>query len=504
MTRLTGIAALAAATALTGAAASADEALLEASCGGCHAVTDSGLSRIAGQRKTPEGWLMTIVRMRIAHDVDISEADQSALVSYLSDTQGMAPSETADWRYALQKDPAHVEQSEEPMASMCGRCHTVARAALQRRTADEWMTHMHFHVGQFPTIEYQALGRDREWFRIATEEIAPYLAETYPLETEAWSAWQAAEKPQVAGDWVVLTDLPEHGAVYGVLSVSGDASPYALSGSLTAQDGSSVDVGGQMNLYTGYEWRGSVTIDGTAYRQVLAVSEDGSRLEGRQFRTDDDSLGGMLSGAKAGGDPVLLGVVPEAAAPGTVTAQAVGVGLDDLGAGSTEANAAGATVTLEGAAGEVATLAAGGDEATVAFFDAVDRLTVEPAFTIARVGGGSDVGPAPVPAQFKAIGWWNGPDGQPETEDDIRVGALDADWSVENHNEMAAQMEDAKFAGTIEANGIFMPAVAGPNPERPFSTNNAGDLKIVAEAGGQSGEAQLIVTVQRFIDPPIR
>ena len=65
-------------------------------------------------------------------------------------------------------------------------------------------------------------------------------------------------------------------------------------------------------------------------------------------------------------------------------------------------------------------------------------------------------------------------------------------------------MEDAKFAGGIDDSGLFMPAVAGPNPERPFTTNNAGDLKITAEAMGMTGEAQLIVTVQRFIDPPIR
>jgi quinohemoprotein amine dehydrogenase len=81
---------------------------------------------------------------------------------------------------------------------------------------------------------------------------------------------------------------------------------------------------------------------------------------------------------------------------------------------------------------------------------------------------------------------------------------LPAAWSVANHNEVAELMEDAKFAGQIDDSGIFMPAVAGPNPERPFSTNNAGDLKIIAEAAGQMAEAQLIVTVQRFVDPPIR
>ena len=81
---------------------------------------------------------------------------------------------------------------------------------------------------------------------------------------------------------------------------------------------------------------------------------------------------------------------------------------------------------------------------------------------------------------------------------------MPATWTVENHNETAVKMEDARWAGTMAADGIFEPAVAGPNPERPFSTNNAGELTVKAEALGLTGEGFLIVTVQRFIDPPIR
>lgn len=505
-------AAAAAILALPGGAALAQDdgaALLEETCGACHA-GDDGLTRISGQRKSPEGWLMTIVRMRIAHGLDISADDQATLVTYLSDTQGLAPSETADWRYALEKDPAYVEQIDEPLGTMCARCHTAARVGLQRRTAEEWMLHMDFHVGQFPTIEYQALGRDREWYRIATEEIAPMLAEMYPLETEAWSAWQAAEKADVTGDWVVLTELPESGAAYGTLTVSGEAAPYAISGTMTLGDGSTAEVGGQMNLYTGYEWRANLTVGGTAYRQVLAVSEDGAGLTGRMFERDNDSLGAPLTAAKVGSGPAILGVVPEAFAGRETAAQVVGTGLEDVQveganglADQIEATDTGASVHLAGE-GARFTFTAGDDTAMAALFDSVDRVTVEPEFTIARVGGGSDNGPAAVPAHFKAIGWWNGPDGEPGTEDDIRLGALDAEWRVENANETAEAMKDATFAGKIGADGIFMPAVAGPNPDRQFSTNNAGELKVVANAAGQTGEAHMIVTVQRFIDPPIR
>lgn len=76
MTLRTATLALTAALLLAGTA-QADEALLQARCGTCHTQTDTGLSRISGQRKTPEGWLMTIVRMRTLHGLDISPADRS-------------------------------------------------------------------------------------------------------------------------------------------------------------------------------------------------------------------------------------------------------------------------------------------------------------------------------------------------------------------------------------------------------------------------------------------
>lgn len=508
MRRRVGFWVLAALLAAPAPAALADEALLAQTCGACHSASEGALSRISGQRKTPEGWLMTIVRMRIAHGLQIEAADQAALVSYLAETRGLAPSETEGWRYALEKDPAHIEAVDEPLASMCGRCHTVARVALQRRTPEEWLTHMDFHVGQFPTVEYQALGRDRDWYELAKTEIAPMLAEMYPLDTDAWTAWQAAEKPDVAGDWVVMVDVPPSGPAYGKLTVAGDASPYEVTGELTLADGSKAPVSGRMNLYTGYEWRANLKIGDTTYRQVLAVSEDGAGLEGRQFVADTDSLGGRLKGAKVGAGTAILGVVPEAAAPGSVTAQVIGTGLDGLSvggaSGSASANDFGAEVSVEGAAGDVADLSAGEESATLTFYDTIDRLTVEPDFTIARVGGGSEVGPDAVPAEFKAIAWWNGPDGEAGTDDDVRIGAVDAQWSLKDRGEFAEEMKDTEFAGTISDAGVFSPAMAGPNPERPFSTNNAGDLTVVAEASGQSGEAHLIVTVQRFIDPPIR
>ena len=157
------------------------------------------------------------------------------------------------------------------------------------------------------------------------------------------------------------------------------------------------------------------------------------------------------------------------------------------------------------AAGDVA-IGASALPGALTVYPALDRVTVEPALTYSRIGGNG--GPIPKhPAQFEAIGWLNGPDGQPETADDIRVGAMPADWRTEDFDDAARQMEDARFAGQIQPDGLFLPADAGPNPERPMMTNNAGNLKVIATVkdGDTTLEAQghLYATVQRFVDMPI-
>ena len=70
-------------------------------------------------------------------------------------------------------------------------------------------------------------------------------------------------------------------------------------------------------------------------------------------------------------------------------------------------------------------------------------------------------------------------------------------------------MKDAAFAGNMDSEmGLFAPASAGPNPLRPYGTNNIGNLSVTAtvEDGGRQvdGQGHLFVTVQRFVDPPIR
>jgi quinohemoprotein amine dehydrogenase len=139
-----------------------------------------------------------------------------------------------------------------------------------------------------------------------------------------------------------------------------------------------------------------------------------------------------------------------------------------------------------------------------AIYSKVDRVQVEPGYAIGRVGGGKTDA---VVAQFEAVGYLDGPADASGKKTEVRLGMLPAAWSVTPFNAQAEKDRDAQFAGSIDQKGRFTPAGAGPNPDRKFSTNNAGNLYVVARVkdGDREveGKSHLIVTVQRWNTPPI-
>ncbi|MFN3984709.1 MAG: quinohemoprotein amine dehydrogenase subunit alpha [Rhodocyclaceae bacterium] len=520
----TALAGGALALSLGGAVQTADASqgaeIIRKSCLGCHTETDGRFSRISDQRKTPEGWLMTLVRMQMVHGVELAADDRRALVKYLADTQGLAPAETAGARYALERRLDTPEAFEsQAFTEMCARCHSGARVMLQRRPAEEWEHLVHFHLGQWPTTEYQALARDRDWFELALNEMVPELAATQPLTTEAWEQWRKRPAAEVAGTWTVAGQLPGRGAFSGAMTVEpgGTRDEYRIALTGAYADGTALTGQGTALIYTGFEWRGSLDVDGTAMRQVFAL-EDG-RLVGRMFERDHDEIGADVVAARHGEGAHILAVQPEFLRAGEeAELTIVGAGLegepqlpDGIALVSVVERSPSRVVLrarAETAALGVHTLKVGAAEGgSLAVFERVAALRVVPEYTVARVGGNGGSTP-PVQARFQAEAWAAGADGVAGTEDDYRIGFMPANWSVAPFDEVAEADGDARFAGVMEAkSGIFMPAAAGPNPARRMGTNNAGNLRVLAELddGGQvlTGEGQMIVTVQRWNNPPI-
>jgi len=496
--------------------------VLEERCSGCHAArSGGGFERISDIRKTPEGWEMTIVRMGIWHDVEVPEDELALLVGYLADAQGLAPSETTGQRFILERQPNVVEDIPNEQANIiCARCHSYARVALQRRDEEEWRKLSHAHLGQHPTTEYQSLGRDRDWWGIARDKMPKVLSDIYPFRTDAWEAWRNSPKTDISGTWRIRGDRPGVGRYTGTAEItSSGRDQYETTYSLHYSDGTEVPGESTSLVYTGYEWRGSAKLGDEEVREVFALGESGNTLDGRWFLADADEIGADFHAVRVReSETQIMSVEPPMLRAGTETALTVhGYGLKgnvNLGTGikiietvfsgtdRVKIIALADAAALPGSR----TITVGGAtiDGGLTVFNQIDSIRVEPPFGISRVGGGTT--PA-VTAQFSAIAYLNGPDGKPGTNDDIRMGNVPAQWSIENFDEEAEEMKDRDFVGAIDQNGTFAPAGAGPNPERKYKTNNAGrvTVKALVSDGGQEleGSAEMVVTVQRWNSPPI-
>ncbi|MGB2131142.1 MAG: quinohemoprotein amine dehydrogenase subunit alpha, partial [Marinobacterium sp.] len=478
-------------------------------------------SRISHQRKSPEGWLMTIARMQVMHGLKISDEDRRTLVKYLSDRQGLAPSETEGARYALERRLNTSEAFDsQSFTEMCARCHSGAQVMLQRRPASEWEHLVHFHLGQWPTAEFQALARDRDWLDLALNEMVPELARTLPMDSAAWSEWQQQAELPVEGNWTLAGSMPGKGHFHArmrVVPAKGE-DQYSLMLSGQYADGTELKGTGQAVLYTGYEWRANIEIDGQVMRQVFALK--GDQLSGRMFLRDKDEVGADVVAARsAEGASRILALQPSYIKAGTeadITIVGTGMhGLPVLGAGidvveviSESAEQIRVRVRAAESATGVTTARVGAAEGgRFAVYDQIANVKVVPEFTVARIGGNGSSTPR-VEARFEAEAWAAGADGKAGTADDYRIGMMPATWSVAPFDEVAEADRDVHFTGRMNSStGVFTPAAAGPNPERRMMTNNAGNLKVHAQvtdgADTHTAEGQMIVTVQRWNNPPI-
>lgn len=510
---------------LVGAAAPAAATLsateiINTKCVACHTSEGGKINRFE-QRKSPEGWLMTVNRMRVVHRAPLSADEVRTVVKYLADTQGLAPTETQGVRYAMERRMNTIESHKtELFGQMCARCHSGARVELQRRPLAEWENLVHFHVGQFPTIEYQAMARDRDWVNIAFKQMVPWLAQQYPYESQAWTDWKAQPAVSPVGAWSFAGRWPGKGDYAGQMEVTAGsaADQYELSVQAHWANGSPLMGKGQAIVYTGHEWRADLELDGVKMRQVLTLDKD--RLTGRLFEREHDENGGDLVAARRDGAAQVVAVQPAHIRTGeTATLRIIGSKLEgDL------ALPKGLTVvetvsrdTQQWVVKVAAAKTAGrglktlklGQAAPVSLtvFDRIDYVSVSPNYAIGRVGGNGGSTPV-VHGRFEAIAHSAGPDRKRGTKDDYAIGPVPAKWTVEPFDETAKHDRDVEFAGFMNPDtGVFTPGGAGPNPKRRMSTNNAGNLNAVAKVteGKKTleGKGHFIVTVQRWNTPAL-
>jgi len=494
--------------------------LILSTCTGCHQNNRGIVSRISYLRKSPEGWEETLWRHKRTHGVSITRDEKDALILYLSDRQGLAPAEVAPYAYTLEKRDTREKVEGQAVIDVCVRCHSYAKAAIQRRTPEEWSKLANMHAGILPMWLYQ-LQDVADWDETLAAAVKE-LAKRFPLETPEWKQWVSTRPKSAEGMWVVAGNQAGKGAYSGELRMkkTGDFA-YSYDGAVVFGSGEKQPIEGKATLYGGYAWRATGTLAGKPIREVFHISMDGSTFTGVRFDDPHFELRGVETRAIAGSSPRILSVMPKALKAGTkgATVTIVGTGLSkevSLGDGVTVKKVVSVSPTKVVVTVDVAGKAATGYRNAkagraaagklFAVYPVIDYIKVVPSPAMSRTGGlGYAVKQL---VQFDAVAYSKGADGAAGTEDDIAIGRVPAAWKVV---ELASSNEDhdAEFVGSIDRNGLFTPGNEGPNPKRSMQENNMGDVWVTAAytapgGGTLSARGFLLATIPLMVQRPVQ
>ena len=526
--------------------------LVISKCGACHTKDEKGnMLRISWERATPEGWEEAIKRMVRLRGVSLSPDEARSILKYLATYHGLAPEEAKPINYYAEhriQDETNIPNDN--VRGACANCHALARPLSWRRTAEDWKNLANLHIALYPQAdEAFRLGINAGGFDEGQHHSEPgaplpvdialeYLSKTAPLQTPEWANWRARMRaPKLTGRWMVSAYVPGRGKFYGDMEVeasNGTDDEFNTRVKLTSiKDGSTISRTGHSLVYAGYAWRGrskgtvaakaSPDDLGSDMREVMWVSPDQSSAEGRWFWGEYQEFGCDVKLTRASADPTLIGADRTLLKTGTqgtrvrllaesLPAQVAPADLD-FGTGVTVKRIVSHTPTEIVAEVDVAADAVSGKrdiafrrsvlQNAIAVYDRIDYVKVTPDSALAHLG--SDKHPKGF-QQFEAVAYQRGADGKAHTADDVELGPIDVNWSVEEFYSTYGD-DDREFVGSLSNTGLFNPASDGPNPQRKFSRNNYGDVWVVATAKNEkdkdgrplTGKSYLVVTVPTYI-----
>ena len=524
------------------------DSLVVAKCSGCHQPDAKGnLSRISYIRTTPEGWEEAIKRMIRLNGLVLSPDEARHILRYLSNSHGLAPEEAAPVAYYAERRLVDEKFSDPDIRHACGSCHAIARPLSWHRSPDDWKKLVNTHIALFPSIEFTSFqrsshGGESEASAPGTDNRPPvdkaleYIEKSTPLHSAAWSAWQPTigTSPKLAGRWLVTGESAGKGKFYGDMVLSPGPSPdqFVSKTTLHFADGSEQEFceDGTSIVYTGFQWRGRSNVQQPemvpgapkTVREVMMVSPDQARMEGRWFWGVYQEFGMDVKLRRAQEGPTVLGASLSALRtgstgnkviifgdhlPASVTAADIDIGpgvkVTDVVAKSPGAITVTADVAADATPGmRSISIGAATEPAALAVYHKVDFLKVLPVTPIAHLGSEPH---AKGYAQFEAIGYSFGPDGKPNTADDIDLGVMPATWKLE---EFVASYgdDDLQFVGGIDPKtGLFTPSSDGPDTKRKSMRNNYGDVWVVAtvtppgESTALSAKSYLVVAVPQYM-----
>jgi len=494
-----------------------NDPLVIAKCASCHTRDDRGnMQRISFARTTPEAWQDSLKRMIQGYGVSVNAPEARTIVKYLSTYHGLAPEEAKPVMYDTERRVQ--EETTLPrggLGTACTKCHTFARALSWRRSTDDWKQFAALHAAQY---------------KVPNEATATFLAKAAPLHTPEWDAWTARKSNlNLSGRWMVTASIVGHGKYFGEMQVvpTGD-DEFNTSVTLSSvRDGSKIVRSGHIAVYGGYAWRGrskgaspaSAAPDDLASetREVMWIAPDQSSVEGRWFWGQYQEFGFDVKLQRAASNPTLVAVdrMSLKADSQANRIRMIGYNLPaqitpadlNFGAGVTARTIVSHTASEVIADVDVApdaplgkhdvTLKGSVIAGALAIYDRVDYVKVTPESALATFG---DATRPRGYQQFEAIGYQRGADGKLHTADDVELGPVDANWSLEVF--YVAEGVSTDFVGKVSPTGLLTPA--SPSPGNNF------DVWVVATAKQDAkedkdqnskpliGKCYLVVTVPSY------
>jgi quinohemoprotein amine dehydrogenase len=482
-----------------------------AKCGSCHKTSQAGImARVSFARSTPEGWQNVLKQMVLRHDLNVTAEEARSIVRYLSTAQGLAPEEAKPLMYGVERRIHDEQRMGYNLVRECGRCHSLAQTLSWRRPASDWQEVANTHAAQYkirPNVE-----------------ILADLAKRTPLESPEWKAWSAVPRtPQVAGRWLIQANLPGRGLYVGELAVTPSGNPDEFNTRAilkSVRDGSIMQRTGRAAIYTGYAWRGrskgstaatSPDDPATEVREVLWISPDQTKAEGRWYWGQYQEFGFDVQLARPTIQPTLLTVSPTAVRTGSASTRVrllgdnlpttlkpadlnfgPGIALKQIVSQTANETVVEVEVAADAALGKhQVTLASA--TAPLIVFDHIDYLKITPESALAAYG---DTLRQRGYEQFEAVGVYRGPDGREHTPDDLDLNPVDVDWSMELF--YTADKAGIDTLGSLNARGLFTPAAK--SAENNYDLWVIGTAKTEKEQGGEPmvGKAYLVLTVPMY------
>ncbi len=376
---------------------------------------------------------------------------------------------------------------------------------------------------------------------ISLDATLDFLGKNYPLHTPEWASWRARMRtPKIAGKWLVAARLPGHGKYYGEITIAQGAAEDEFTTTVKLQPvngGPAISRTGSGLVYAGYSWRGRSKGSPLAanaapddpnneMREALWILADQTSAQGRWFWGEYQEFGVDLKLTRATTEPVLLTLDRYSVKTGSQGQKLRLIGYNypaqvtvsdlEFGTGVTVKSVASHTASEIDVLVDVAADAVNGKrdvvvhgavlEGALAVYDKVDYIKVLPEASLARLGGDLKSSHPRGYAQLEVMAYHRGEDDKAHTNDDVELGPIDVNWSVEEFYAVFGD-DDKEFVGTLDNNGLFTPNTDGPNPQRKFGRNNYGDVWVVATAKNEkdkegrplAGRSYLVVTVPTYI-----